>query len=151
MRPTKKVNKNSTTMNFALRALTMAMPLALLVACASAPTGTPQEQVRQRATQRWSQMMAKNFEKAYAFTTVGFKALVKAEDYRNRFGGASLWQGAEVVRVDCPEATKCIARISLSVRAPLSSKKGGDFSTGLEETWLLEGDQWFLYEDVKGS
>lgn len=130
-------------------AVTIAFPV-VLIACASTTTASPEEQVRQRATQRWSQMMAKNFEKAYAFSTAGFKALVKAEDYRNRFGGSGLWKSAEVVRVDCPEATKCIAKISLTVSPPLSNRDAGGFSTGLDETWLLEAGQWFLYEDVKG-
>lgn len=133
----------------ATRALVLALPL-ILIACASTPSGSPEEQVRQRAEQRWGHMLTKNFEKAYAFTTAGFKALVKAEDYHNRFGGAGMWRGAEVVRVDCPEAAKCIARISLRVRPPLSTGDAAGFSTGLEEIWLLEGGQWFLYEDVKG-
>jgi hypothetical protein len=132
------------------RALLLALPL-VLVACATTPTGTPQEQVQQRATQRWKLMLAKDFEKAHAFTTSGFKAVIKAQDYRNRFGGAGLWLGAEVAKVDCPEAAKCIVRVRLNVRHPLKTAGADDFSTGLEETWLLEGGQWVIFEDVKGS
>ncbi len=93
--------------------------------------------------------MAKDFEKAYAFTSPGFRAVVKLEDYRNRFGGAAMWRSAEVVSVDCPTPEKCKAMVRLEVQVPFAKKRDDTFATHREETWLLESNQWVLFENVK--
>lgn len=122
-----------------------------LAACASVAPNTPQEQVTQRANARWKHMVAKEMDKAYAYTTPGFRALVSADAYRGRFGAAVIWLGAEVVRVNCPEPTKCDAVIRLDYKSTLGAKKDEKNSTHIDETWLLEEGQWWKFENIKGN
>ena len=120
-----------------------------LAACASVAPSTPQEQVTQRANARWKIMVAKEIDKAYAYTTPGFRGLVSAESYRGRFGAAVVWLDAEVARVNCPEATKCDVVIRLEFKPTLGGRKDDRLSTHLDETWILEDRQWWLFENIK--
>ncbi|MEO8117735.1 MAG: hypothetical protein ABI606_00245 [Rhodoferax sp.] len=122
-----------------------------LAACASLGSSSPEAQVRQRATERWQHMVARNIDQAYGYTTPAFRAVVTADAYRGRFGAAAIWVGAEVVQVNCPEATKCQAVVRLDFKPTLSRASGGNFSTHINEAWLLEDGQWWLFEDIKGE
>ena len=119
-----------------------------LVACATMDKADPQEQVRQRATQRWQALVAGEFSRAYNYNTPSFRAVVTPDGYRNRFGGAVNWKGAEVVRVTCPEADKCTARLRVDFKPVLSSPKSPAVSTHMDETWLLENGQWWFFQKI---
>ena len=121
-----------------------------LAACASVAPSTPQEQVTQRANARWKLMVAKEIDKAYAYTTPGFRGLVSTESYRGRFGAAT-WLDAEVARVNCPEAAKCNVVVRLEFKPVLGGKSGDRISTHLDETWILEDGQWWLFENIKAN
>lgn len=122
-----------------------------LAACASVAPSTPQEQVTQRANARWKHMVAKDFDKAYAYTTPGFRGLVSAESYRGRFGAAVTWLDAEVARVNCPEAAKCDVVVRLEFKPVLGGRSGDTISTHLDEAWILEDGKWWLFENIKAN
>ena len=119
-----------------------------LSACASLGGGTPEEQVRQRATERWQALVAGQFSRAYSYNTPGFRAVVTPDGYRNRFGSALTWLGAEVIRVDCPEASKCNALVRVDFRPVLSRKDDVKLSSHVDETWLLEDRQWWYFQKI---
>jgi hypothetical protein len=119
-----------------------------LSACASLRGGTPEEQVRQRATEHWQALVAGQFSRAYSYNTPGFRAVVSPDGYRNRFGGAVTWLGAEVIRVDCPEASKCNALVRVDFRPVLSRKDDVKLSSHVDETWLLEDRQWWYFQKI---
>ena len=119
-----------------------------LVACASINSRPPEEQVRQRATERWQALVAGQFSRAYSYNTSGFRAVVSPDAYRNRFGGAVTWLGAEVIRVDCPEASKCNALVRVDFRPVLSRKDDVKLSSHVDETWLLEDRQWWYFQKI---
>ncbi len=119
-----------------------------LSACASLGGGNPQEQVRQRATQRWQALVAGEFSRAYTYTTPAFRAVISVDAYRSRFGAAVTWLGAEVTRVECPEADKCTTQLRIEFRPTMSRKSSDKVSTYLDETWLFEGGQWWYFEKI---
>lgn len=119
-----------------------------LSACASLGGGTPEEQVRQRATERWQALVAGQFSRAYSYNTPGFKAVVSPDGYHNRFGSALTWLGAEVIRVDCSEANKCIALVRVDFRPVLSRQNRAKLSTQIDETWLFEDRQWWFFQKI---
>lgn len=119
----------------------------VLSACASMGASAPQDQVKQRATERWQALVAGDFDKAYSYNTPGFHALVTPAAYRGRIGSAVKWLGAEVTRVDCPEPTKCDVQIRLVYRPVLGGGKGS-YSTYLDETWLLEDGKWWIFQPI---
>jgi|SRR5450759_1006085 len=120
-----------------------------LAACANLGGGNPEAQVRQRATERWQALVAGEFSRAYSYNTPGFRAVVSADGYRNRIGGAITWLGAEVVGVNCPEADKCTARLRIDFKPLLSRPSAANVSTHVDETWLLENGEWWFFQAIK--
>lgn len=123
----------------------------VLTACASVGAGDPQQIVRQRATERWKALMAGEFTRAYGYTTPGFRAIVSVDRYRNRFGSAGSWVGSEVISVDCPEKIKCNVRLRIDFTPVMARKSADKITTHIDETWLLEDGQWWLFLDIKGN
>ncbi len=126
---------------------TLCVTLALS-ACASLGRGNPQEQVRQRATERWQALVAGEFSRAYNYNAPGFRAVVTPDGYRNRIGSAVTWLGAEVVRVNCPEANKCMAQVRVDYKPVLIRQKDLKVSTNIDETWLFEDGQWWFFQKI---
>jgi hypothetical protein len=126
-----------------------ALCLSLAVsACASLAPGKPEDQVRQRATERWQALVKGEFIRAYSYSTPGFKAVITADGFRNRFGGAVTWLGAEVVSVKCEEANKCVATIKLEFKPALNVRKTEPMVNHFDETWLLDQGQWWLFQKI---
>lgn len=124
-----------------------ATALLALAACAATTPAPPEQLVAQRAAARWQALIAGDFEKAYGFTTPSYRALTPFERYRAGIGGAVTWLGAEVVRVEC-ETEKCTAVIKIEARPMLATPYKGTITTGVDETWLLEQGQWWLYQKL---
>lgn len=123
----------------------------VMTACASVPGSGPQGLVKQRAAERWSALVSGEFTRAYSYNTPGFRAVVTPDGFRNRFGGAVKWVGSEVSKVDCPDAAKCTVTMRIDFKPVVSGKAGGDVSTHVEETWLLEDGQWWFFQPLQGS
>lgn len=135
----------------ALRALRWVPLLAsvALAACASVGAGTPQAQISKRAAERWQALIALDFPRAYSYGTPSFRTVVPQDSYRIRFGAGVTWLGAEVVGVECPEATKCVAKLRIDYKPLLGRNTGDKYSSVVDETWLLEAGQWWIFESVK--
>jgi hypothetical protein len=120
-----------------------------LAGCASLSGHGVNDAVKQRASERWSALVRGEFTQAYAYSTPGFRAVVTAEGFRNRFGGAVKWVGSEVVKVECPETVKCDVTVRVDFKPVVSGRAGGDISTHVGETWLLEDGQWWYFQSIK--
>ncbi len=123
-----------------------------LAACASTGAGPDAEQqVRQRATERWQALVKGEFSRAYGYNTPGYRAVISTDAYRARFGTAITWLGSEIVALRCPETTRCEALVRIDYKPLLSRKIGDKMSTHVDETWLLEDGQWWFFQDIKGN
>lgn len=131
-----------------LRWLSVVASLAL-AACATTGGGTPQEDIKQRGEARWQALVERDFDKAYNYITPSFRAVVTPASYRGRFGAGAIWLGGEVIAVDCPETTKCIAKVRIDYKPLLAGRSGDKFSTYVDETWLQEAGQWWVFESIK--
>lgn len=134
-----------------LRWSALGLVFALSACAGMGPERSPQEQVTERANARWKALVAKNIDGAYAYTTPSFRALVTSDAYRARFGTAVTWIGAEVVRVNCPDAVKCDVVVRLDFLPLLGAKNGEKISTHLDETWVPDAGQWWIFESIKGN
>jgi len=121
----------------------------VLGACSSLGLQTPQGQATQRANARWQALVASQFDLAYSYNTPGFRALVTPETYRGRIGSAVKWVSAEVSKVNCPQADKCDVQIKLNYKPILGGRAGDTYATYLDESWLLEDGQWWIYQPLK--
>lgn len=122
--------------------------VALLSACASLKPQAPEDIVRQRAGERWQALLANDFEKAYKFNTAAYRALVTLQAFRSEFGPAVKWVGTEVTKVECPELAKCAVQIKLDYKPVLGGRVDGHYSTFLDESWLLDANQWSVYQPI---
>ena len=121
----------------------------VLVACASVGGKVQEDQVRQRATERWQALIAGEFTRAYGYITPSYRAVVSPDRYHSRFGDAGSWVGSEVVDVNCPETSKCLVRLRIDFKPLLVRKNIDKMTTHIDETWLLEDGQWWLFQDIK--
>lgn len=134
----------------ASRWLVLSVCLAL-AACAGVSTGNQKDLVRQRATEHWQALVAGEFNRAYTYIIPSFRAVVSADRYRSRFGTAVTWVGNEVLDVNCPEADRCVARSRIDFKPTISRKKDMILATYVDETWLFQEGQWWLFQDIKGN
>lgn len=121
-----------------------------LAACASQPAAAddPVAAVTARAAARWQALVKGEFDVAYTFATQGYRAVVSKDAYRTKFGAALSWTGTEVVRVQCPEPSKCTATVRIEFIPMTGLRKGGTMSTHVDETWLLENGQWWYFQNI---
>lgn len=87
-------------------------------------------------------------EQAYQFLSPASRGLMSFESYRARFGGRAIWKSAQVHRVLCESADRCVATIKVSYR-PVPPRGSIDvIETSVDEVWLLESGQWWLSQQV---
>jgi len=55
------------------------------------------------------------------------------------------------VKVDCPETTRCLANIRIDFVPLLGGRFGAKINTHIDETWLLEDGQWWVFQSIKGN
>lgn len=141
-----EITMSTRTFNRRIGALTLALGAMALSGCAVFAPATPEQQVQQRASERWKALRAAQWEKAYAFVTPSFRATMTEERYRERFIGVPKWKNAEVRSVTC-ESEKCIAVVR--IEALYGARAGLEtLSTEVPETWLKEEGQWYKYEPL---
>ena len=124
-----------------------ALAVALALAGCATLGGTPEQAVAQRSAEYWKARASGDYATAYALTPPSYRQLHSLEQFRQQFGQGAAIQGAEVVKVDC-EAEKCSARIKISAAPALVGLNLGTIATHLSETWLLEGGQWWRFQDL---
>ncbi len=133
----------------AIKGLIASIAIAALAGCAAVGTPkTPEETVRQLATQRWQALLAGDFEKAYEFAVPSYRQLKTAAYYRNkRLGTPVKWIAVEVINAEC-EAVKCEVRIKLESKPIVPFGLQGNMIGGIDEVWVLEDGRWWMFETL---
>src|SRR6218665_2510730 len=111
------------------------------------PPAGPAQAVEQRATARWKALLAGDIKQAYGFTTPSYRAVTSLERYSADLGGVATWIGAQVVRVECA-TEKCTAVVKIEAKPIFTTPYRGTITTAVDETWLLEDGQWWLYQKL---
>ena len=123
----------------------LVLPIALLAGCAAlAPQGA-EDTVRQRANEYWAARVKYDFPAAYAYTAPGYRALHAEQAFRTRQGGAVVYKSAQAVAVRCPEPTKCLVNMRLEAKPFMMRGFRDNIVTHVEETWLWQDGQWWLF------
>lgn len=117
-----------------------------LAGCASMAT-TPEAIVKARATQQWQARIAGDLDASYKLTTPSFRGATTLESYKKGFGSAVVIKSAEVATVTCESADKCIvnAKVEAQPNLVLGRRALPPFVTYIDETWLREDGQWWLF------
>jgi hypothetical protein len=121
----------------------------VLGGCAGQGAGQPPEQlVSQLAAKRWDALVARDFEKAYGFSTPSYRQLNNADFYKKSRQGAPVkWVSAKVLRVEC-EDKKCAVRIALESKPLVPFPFKDTITSGLDESWVYEDGQWWILETL---
>ena len=78
-----------------------------------------------------------------------YRNLVSPQDYGKRFGSAGAWTNAIIHEVTCePSVCKVKVRITTKMRVPLFAAKIPEVNTYVDERWVREDGQWWLYEKL---
>jgi hypothetical protein len=111
---------------------------ALLSGCASIQT-KPEDAVTQRANQRWQALIKGD---------PGYRAVVDKAGFKSRTGIAGRWHSAQVANVTCDTEARCKAVIKLEFSTLMPGHSKDRISTYIDETWLLEDGQWWIFQKV---
>ncbi len=128
------------------RLLVATVAAALLAGCGSlfAPA-TPEQAVAARAHARWQAQIAGDWEKAYGYLSPASRALTPYTVWRGGIRGFTTWKSAEVVSVTCETSEKCIARVKVVHEPVMLRRRLGSIDSAVDETWLLDGGEWWLF------
>ena len=127
-------------------AATLALSSIALAGCAAFSPATPEQIVQKRATQYWQARIAGKYEQAYNLSTPSYRKLKTAEQFRIQFGAGVSVQAAEVANVVC-EPQKCTAKMKISATPALPGLKLGTIPMYMDEVWLFEDGQWWIYQE----
>ena len=115
--------------------------------CASlGKPATPEELVMTRAQQRWTHLINGRYREAYELFSPSYRGLQSFERYRASLGVGG-WKTAEAKRAVC-DADKCVVTLKIELELPLGKQFGGIIPSYLDETWVLEGQQWWLHQKL---
>lgn len=119
----------------------------LLAACASFQT-KPEDVVTQRINARWQALIKGEMEAAYGFSAPGYRTAIDLTTFKGRTGIAGRWLGVKVVRVECDQPTRCKAVVRLEYSTLIPGFSNTTMNTHIDETWLLEDGQWWIFQQV---
>lgn len=124
--------------------------LALLAGCASMGGSAPEDAVKARADARWAALIKGDQKAAYQYNTPAFRAAISPEKFAERRGKDVRVMEAETVKVTCPTQDKCDAQIRLAATAAAMFRQNfpKQVVTHIDETWLLEDGQWWIFEKL---
>jgi Tfp pilus assembly protein PilP len=121
---------------------------ALVAGCAAVQPSTPELAVKQRATERWKLLVSGEIKRAYEYTAPSYRAITSYDTYSKGMGSVATWVGAEVLKVECETPEKCTARVKIEAKPLVNVRYKGTITSGVDETWLLEGGQWWLFQKL---
>lgn len=125
----------------------VACTVMLLTACASTGPATDTDIVRQRAEARWKAVVSNDWQAAYGYLAPSFRALMTAERYRASIGNVVQYLGATVSSAEC-EPERCRVVVDVENRPLVVRTMRGSMTSQLEETWIKENGQWWLFQKL---
>jgi hypothetical protein len=121
--------------------------LTFISGCA-AVDANPQKLVHQLASQRWNHLVAGQYDKAYALTVPSYRKLKSLDYFSGNLRALPVkWLSAEVIRVEC-ESQTCKVRVKIVSHLNLPTRARAPLESGLDETWVFEDGQWWMFETL---
>ncbi len=126
------------------------LALTAVTGCATMGSSSPEEAVKTRANARWAALIKGDQKAAYQYNTPAYRAAVTPEKFLETRGKDVRVLGGEAVKVTCSAADKCDAQIRLTATAAAMLRQNfpKQVVTYIDETWLLEDGQWWIFEKL---
>jgi hypothetical protein len=109
----------------------------------------PEQVVASRAQKRVDLLMEGDFERAYIFTTPGYRTTEGVGRYGTRWAGTQMWLSARVEEVVCRAGNADLGppdRCQVLLRVTYTAPGMGLSETTLSEDWILTEGNWYLYQ-----
>jgi len=116
----------------------------LMIAACSDPA-TPEQQVAERALERWQAIIDNDLESAYAFLSPAYRQAVPLTMYQGRLGQNVAWRDAEVKSVSCA-TDACDVALQISYRYNMPNFEKLENSRLFKEKWIRIEDDWWYFE-----
>jgi len=117
--------------------------VAVLAGCAGlGKPKDPQTIVAERSLAYWQARVDGNVAKAYGFTSPGYRAIKTQEQFRRAYGTPPAVDDLEAGKAQC-EADRCEFNIKFKAQLPMA--KGAVVPMGMQEVWIREDGQWWLF------
>jgi hypothetical protein len=118
--------------------------LFVLPGCASLKPSTPEEAVAQRAQAYFDAVIAKDYKTSYSLHSPSYRGMYSYEAHVLRSAGSGInYLTAKVLRVNCPSAEACVARVEISYKAGgLRIPVEWPVTTMLEDRWAHIDGEW---------
>jgi hypothetical protein len=123
----------------------------LLSGCATTPTATPEDVVKERAEARWAALLSRDYPAAYSFYSPGYRSTIKVTDFEFEIRLRRVrWTSAEYQTHECEGNTcKVSFKVGYTVNSPVPGIKTWNSYDYIDDQWIKTGGEWwFLPEEM---
>ena len=116
---------------------------------------TPEQRVLERSQARLDALLANDWEKAYGFSSPGYRAQKDVRRFQADFAGARMWVDVNAASAECEEQ-RCTVLARVSYRPPMGRVgRPSDMANqqqlpvvtrGNQERWVLVDDEWWFFD-----
>jgi hypothetical protein len=124
--------------------------LGLLTGCASGPAWDENQRgiLEQRVRERWLALEARDFEKAWEYTSPTYRARFSKQLYAKKFSYAVTWELTEVEIVNYDSAAAVASVVARVMSEPTKHTSSASVAIGaipnnLRERWIFAEGQWW--------
>ena len=128
----------------------LVLTLGLLVSCSSGPRWDEEQRglLEQRVRERWQALVARDFEKAWEYTSPEYRAIFSKQLYLKNFSYAVEWEltDVEIVNYDGDAAVASVVVRVMSKPTKQTSTASvlvGPTHSNLRERWIFAEGQWW--------
>jgi hypothetical protein len=122
------------------RVAVLVVALVAVTACAVFDQRPPEEKVSARAQERWDALVKGDLKAAYGYLSPGSRAVMDLASYEASIR-RGFWKSAKVDKADCAAQQSCEVHVTIEYEF-----RGGHTKTPLRETWIQEGQNWWLVQ-----
>jgi hypothetical protein len=123
--------------------LLVAVLVVLLCGCVSTQSKKSDEEIVAELAQKWvDELVKKDFEKAWSYTTPGYRASQSVTVFKRSVAGALNWTDGKVRSVTC-EADRCDVVTDISYSLPRFKLEN---TRPIERVWIKVDGKWWLYQ-----
>ena len=128
----------------------LVVTMGLIISCTSAPRWDQEQRdlLEQRVRDRWQALVARDFEKAWEYTSPENRAIFSKQLYVKNFSYAVEWEltDVEIVNYDGDAAVASVVVRVMSKPTKQTSSASvrlGSIPTNLRERWIFAEGQWW--------
>ena len=133
--------KNGRTRNL-LAAIGLLAVTAGMIGCAATGVQAPPEEAVRLRAQAWAdELLARDFQGAWEFTSPSYRQFTPVDKYKVRVLGSSRWTSAKVYSVSCEEDV-CNVTLEVEYKIPRLNMNN---KRALEYKWLETEGNWWLH------